>query len=106
MVAAVDLAMAILAGAADDARALCGMCERLRNSARCCAWQLWQVSEMLGLRSRPLAEKRAIALWQSEQASLLVSWIEPAQCSRSPPLWQVMHTAFCTSTGVPHSRVK
>ena len=38
-------------------------------------------------------------LWQLAQATPRASWMLPFQCSRSPPRWQLRHTAFCGSAG-------
>ena len=47
----------------------------------------------------------ASGLWQSAQPRLLFSCLDPGQCMRVPPSWQVRHWAFCTSTGVPQRLV-
>src|SRR5262245_42666033 len=83
-----------------------GMCERLRKSVRCCWWQEKQVSLTPSFASSPVAESRAMGLWQSLHARRLESWTEPCQNMRSRPLWHCMHCAFWTSMGAPRRRVK
>ena len=60
---------------------------------------------MLCRARRLLADAFCMGLWQSAQPRLLFACIDPGQCRRLPPSWQVMHWAFCASTGVPQRLV-
>jgi hypothetical protein len=60
---------------------------------------------MLCRAIRPVADAFCMGLWQSAQPRLLLACVDPGQCRRVPPSWQVKHWAFCTSTGVPQRLV-